>query len=146
MPEGRRVHFRIIAIAAIVAPLPALAQALPTERELREECSASSQAGMADCLAAKASASTAALAQAETRLRARIAKWDEGARFKTAARTRFAESQTAFYRYRTAACAFNSSLGGGAIGHALSMRRLACIAELNLRRAELLDRAATDLP
>ncbi|PHP90694.1 hypothetical protein CFB52_003385 [Burkholderia sp. AU18528] len=39
-----------------------------------------------------------------------------------------------------------SSLGGGAIGNALEMRRLACVAELNNRRAAQLRDAVSDLP
>jgi hypothetical protein len=150
-----RIHpIMAMAVALIAAPPPAVAQSpaqspaqtLPTERDLREECSASSQAGMRDCLAARAKTSTADLAKAEARLLARIAKWDEDAKFKTAARARLATSRIAFVRYRAAACDFHSSLGGGAIGNALSIRRLACIAELNTRRIEAIDRAGVDLP
>jgi hypothetical protein len=136
----------VIATALVAAPLPAVAQSLPTERDVREECSAFSQAGMRDCLAAKAAASAGDLKKAEARLLARIAKWDEDARFKTAARARFQASRVAFDRYRAAACEFQASLGGGAIGNALAMRQLACAAELNLRRADLLDRAGVELP
>ncbi|MEB2502855.1 MULTISPECIES: hypothetical protein [Burkholderia] len=39
-----------------------------------------------------------------------------------------------------------SSLGGGAIGNALEMQRLACVAELNNRRAAQLRDAVSDLP
>jgi Lysozyme inhibitor LprI len=136
----------LIAIALLATPLLGRAQSLPTERNLREECSAFSQAGMRDCLAAKAAASAGDLKKAEARLLARIAKWDEDARFKTAARARFQASRVAFDRYRAAACEFQASLGGGAIGNALSMRRLACIAELNTRRIEAIDRVGVDLP
>ncbi len=140
------MHRTIIALAVILVPLPVQAQSLPTERQLREDCSAFSQAGMADCLAKKAKESGAGVAAAEARLRTRLAKWDEDAKFKTTALARFAASNAAFIRYRAAACAFQSSLGGGAIGNALSMQRLACVTELNLRRVELLDRTGSDLP
>jgi Lysozyme inhibitor LprI len=146
MSRGRLVRFKIFALTLFVAPLPVAAQSLPTERELREECSAFSQAGMRECLGKKAQQSTATLLVAETGLRSRIARSGEDARFKTAALTRLVASNAAFARYRVAACDFQSSLGGGAIGNALLIRRLACIAELNLRRAELLDRMGLDIP
>ena len=49
----------------------------------------------------------------------------------------------AFDKYLAAQCAFNRSLGGGAIGHALDMRMLACEVELNITRADELDQLAS---
>lgn len=43
-------------------------------------------------------------------------------------------------------CAFAASLGGGAIGSALEIKRLACVLELNLGRGEQLRTAASTLP
>jgi len=43
-------------------------------------------------------------------------------------------------------CALAAALGGGAIGNALEIRRLACEAELNAWRADQLQRALVDLP
>lgn len=116
------------------------------ERALREECSAFSQAGMRDCLATKAENSQRALRQAEERVARVISKWDEDSRYVSQAMTNLAASSKEFAKYREIQCAFASSLGGGAIGNALDMRRLACISELNDRRAEQLRDAVSDLP
>ncbi|WP_406805837.1 lysozyme inhibitor LprI family protein [Burkholderia semiarida] len=75
-----------------------------------------------------------------------LAQWDEDAKYINLAKIRLAASQKAFVKYRTAQYAFASSLGGGAIGNALEMQRLACVAELNNRRAAQLRDAVSDLP
>ena len=120
--------------------------AVQTEREAREECSfvAGGQSGMRMCLAAKATASAAQLAKAEQRLSAAISTWQEDPRFRVAARARLTAASRAFVQYRAAQCAFAYALGGGAIGNALEMGRLACVYELNARRADELDRHTAD--
>jgi len=65
-------------------------------------------------------------------------KWKEDKKYVDLAKMRFAASRKAFIEYRDKQCAFAASLGGGAIGHALETRRLACMTELNNRRAEQL--------
>jgi len=116
------------------------------ERALREECSAFSQAGMRDCLAKKAESSREALRQAEEKVASALSKWAEDQKYINQAQLKFAASNKDFAQYRDAQCAFASSLGGGAIGNALDMRRLACVSELNQRRAEQLRDAVADLP
>lgn len=117
-----------------------------SERALREECSVFSEAGMRDCLAKKAENSQKALRQAEGKVAGTLPKWDEDMKYVSQAKAKLAASNKEFTKYRDTQCAFASSLGGGAIGNALDMRRLACIAELNNRRAEQLRDAVSDLP
>jgi len=134
---------------AAYMPVSALAAATPPapgERALREECSAFSEAGMRDCLAKHADKSQKALRQAEEKVASTLSKWDEDNKYANEAKAKLAASNKDFARYRDAQCAFASSLGGGAIGNALDMRRLACVSELNDRRAEQLLDAVSDLP
>jgi C4-dicarboxylate-specific signal transduction histidine kinase len=135
----------------LAACLPALAFATSTasardERALREECSALSQAGMLDCLATKAENSQKALRQAEEKVVGTLSKWDEDNKYVNRAKAKLAASNKEFSKYLETQCEFAASLGGGAIGAALKMRRLACVAELNNRRAEQLRDAVSDLP
>jgi hypothetical protein len=116
------------------------------ERAAREECSAYSQAGMRDCLAEKARASEIALKRAEGKARSKLGKWIEDAKYVSLAKARLEASNKEFVRYREIQCAFNSSLGGGAIGNALEIMRLACVFELNARRAEQIRSITMDLP
>jgi len=135
----------------LAAYLPVWALAASTdpaigERALREECSAYSQAGMRDCLAKKAESSQKALRQAEEKVASTLSTWDEDHKYIHQAKFKLAASNKDFAKYRDAQCAFASSLGGGAIGNAFDMRRLACVSELNNRRAVQLRDAVTDLP
>ncbi len=136
---GLAVYWPVLAFAASTTPVLG-------ERALREECSAFSQAGMRDCLAKKAQDSQKALQQSEEKAASILSQWDEDDRYINQAKAKLAKSNKAFVKYREAQCAFASSLGGGAIGNALEMRRLACVAELNDRRAEQLRDAVSDLP
>ncbi|MBR8065689.1 DUF1311 domain-containing protein [Burkholderia ambifaria] len=117
----------------------------PSERQLRAECSYDAT-GVKECLQRKQRDSKANLEQAEEKARKTIARWDEDSKYIRITGARLSASNTAFAEYRDAQCAFASSLGGGAIGNALEMRRLACIAELNNRRADQLRDAVSDLP
>ena len=135
----------------LVAYLPVCALAASTapafgERALREECSAFSQAGMRDCLAKKAESSQKALRQAEEKVASTLSNWDEDHKYINQAKVKLAASNKDFAKYRDAQCAFASTLGGGAIGNAFDMRRLACVSELNNRRAVQLRDAVSDLP
>jgi uncharacterized protein YecT (DUF1311 family) len=118
------------------------------ERAARLECSdaSSSQADMHECLAKKARASEVALRKAEDEVRSRLSKWPEAPRYVSLARTKLEASDKGFAKYRETQCKFNYSLGGGAIGNALDLRYLACISELNSRRAEQLKDVVSDLP
>jgi uncharacterized protein YecT (DUF1311 family) len=134
---------------AAYLPVSALANSTAPalgERALREECSAFSQAGMRDCLAKKAENSQKALRQAEEKVVNALSSWDEDHKYINLAKVKFATSNKDFAKYRDAQCAFASSLGGGAIGNPLDMRRLACVTELNNRRADQLRDAVSDLP
>ena len=124
----------------------ALGHAVQTEKELYEECSAYSQAGMKDCLAKKAGDSQRSLMQAEGDVLAVLKKWDEDNKYVHASKGKLAGSTKEFSRYRDAQCEFSASLSGGGAGNAHEMGRLACLAELNSRRAEQLRNAVSDLP
>ena len=104
-----------------------------------EECGAYSQAGMRECLEKESRASNAALNRAEEQVAAAISKWDEDARFINLAKKKLSASNKAYEQYRDAQCAFASSLGGGAIGNALEMRRLTCRIELDIGRIKQLN-------
>lgn len=136
---------------SLAAWLPALAiaaSAAPAlgERALREECSGASQSDMRDCLAKKAESSQRALRQAEEKAASALSQWDEDGRYVSQAKARLAASHKAFSRYRETQCDFSASLSGGGAGNAREMRRLACVSELDARRAEQLRDAFSDLP
>ena len=103
-----------------------------------EQCGAYSQAGMRECLEKESRTSNAALKRAEEQAAAAISKWDEDARFIDLAKKKLRASNKAYEQYRDAQCAFVSSLGGGAIGNALELRRLSCRIELDIGRANQL--------
>ena len=124
------------------------AQAVATqdERTVREQCSGDSEASMHDCLEKKARESDKALKDAERKAANALAKWDEDANFIGQAQTKLRLSSKTFEQYREAQCAFAASIGGGAIGNALDMRRLACVTELNNRRTVQLEATINGLP
>ncbi len=136
---------------AVLAAALATASAAPgggvtvrTERDMRAECSAA-QEGMRDCIEKKARVSAAELKDAQIAALAAVSGWNEDQRYIVAASGKLASAEQAFVRYRTAQCAFAYALGGGAIGNALDVRRLACEAEQNLIRAAQLRAAAFEM-
>jgi len=131
---------------SLLTSMSAHAASPQNERTIREQCSDASEAGMHDCLEKKARESETALKDAERKTNDALGKWDEDAKYVSSAKTKLQLSNKAFERYREAQCAVSASLGGGAIGHASDMRRLACLTELNDRRAEQLRAAFSDLP
>ena len=133
----------VAASVALVGVGPAAAVEVQSEKAAREDCSGNSQAEMSECLVKKAAASRDALKAAGATARAAIGKWYEDAKYARQATARLNEADKAFEKYRGAQCAFNRSLGGGAIGNALDMRALACEVELNTTRAEQLEQLAS---
>lgn len=134
----------------LLAGLPASAFAASTvpvsgERALRDECSAYSEAGMRDCLARKADDSQKLLRQADRKVADIISTWDVDSQYVNQTRERLAASSREFSGYRDAQCHFMASLSASGIGNAHELRRLACIAELNDKRAEQLRDAVSDL-
>ena len=111
-----------------------------------EQCGANSQAGMRDCLQQQASSSAALLKQAQDQAAAAIGNWDEDAKYVKQAKAKLQASNLAFDKFAAAQCAFAASLGGGAIGNALELRRLACSADLQAQRAAQLHRDSAALP
>ena len=137
---------------AVSLPLSALSAASPdvvlSERALRSECSWSSlsEADMQDCLTKEAEMSQKTLLHAEEKAAGILAKWDEGDKYIYQAKSRLATSNKVFVKYRETQCDFASSLSGGGVDGSHEMRRLACVAELNNRRAQQLLDAVSDLP
>ncbi|MBC8723863.1 DUF1311 domain-containing protein [Paraburkholderia sp. 31.1] len=136
---GLTAYLPTMVLAASTAPVA-------SERALREECSAFSQAGMRDCLAEKAEASQKALSRAEQKMAGTLSKWDEDNKYVNQAKAKFVASNRKFAEYRKTQCEFAASLSGGGAGSAQEVRRLACVSELNNRRAQQLRDAASDLP
>jgi hypothetical protein len=122
------------------------AEGVQGEREIRKECSGYSQAEMRVCLDNKAAASAAELSKAEQRVREALAKWDEDPKYIQLASARLEAAIKQFTRYRDDQCAFNASLSGGGAGNSTELRRLACVTELNLRRADQLKATTLELP
>ena len=119
---------------------------LQNERAALEQCGAFSEAGMRECLAKKARESAAGLRRAEERAIAALSRWDEDARFINLAKEKLKASSKAYAHYRDAQCAFAASLGGGAIGNALELRRLSCLVGLNNGRTQQINADASELP
>ena len=114
--------------------------------EVLDQCGEYSQAGMRDCLEKKVGESAAALAKADGKTLAAIRQWDEDPKFAAQAEAKLRASASDFAKYRAAQCAFVTSLGGGAIGSALELRRLACVFAMNTQRLQELTRLAAELP
>jgi uncharacterized protein YecT (DUF1311 family) len=152
--KGRSMRTAINVVGlglTVLAHLPTLVFAAPTvpifdARALREECSAFAQVEMRDCLAKKVESSQEALERVGEAAASILSKWDEDGKYVNQARIKLAASNKEFVRYREAQCEFAASLSGGAVGNAHEMRRLACVAELNSRRAGQLRDVVSDIP
>lgn len=141
---NRMVFCLAVPFALSVSAAPA--DPIRSERGLLEECGAFSQAGMRDCLAAKAEASQSALRQAEEMGARMLLRWDEDVQYVKGAKAKLVAANAAFAKYRETQCQFSASLSGGGAGNGHEMGRLACLATLNNRRAEQLREALSDLP
>lgn len=133
----------------LVGLLLASSQVEPSSQaEVRDMCSLQnfSQVAFGKCLKAYAGESAARLAKAEREAAARIENWDEDVRHRAQARSALATSNAEFLRFRTRECGFASALAGGSIGTAHEHWRLACVYELNIRRAASLDGFVAGLP
>jgi len=116
------------------------------ESAIRRACSEAhfSEVDYSQCLVAKAKESEKSLQQAEQSMLAALSQWDEDDRYRAAAKAAFARSSSEFALYRKQQCQFAAALGGGT--DAAEKMRQACIAELNLRRADQLMKAQAQLP
>lgn len=141
-----RTFSKIAALSAVSMSLSTFPVGAKVNSDELEDCRAYPQEGMRQCLAKKAKASEFALRRAETKTAADIAKWDEDAKYVAQAAEKLRASNAAFAQFREAQCAFAASLGGGAIGNALEIRHLACIADMNTARAAGLAGAVSGLP
>lgn len=111
-----------------------------------ETCDQFSQADIRDCLGMHAFKSATLLKNAEAETVAALGKWDEDEGYVTTARAKLKQANTAFARYRDAQCGFATSLAGGAAGNSHEISRLACVADLNVQRAQRLTSDAKSLP
>ena len=137
---------RIIFSVILGATLVHIPDAFASDTTTAEDCAAQSQAAMRSCLENQSRASERALLQAEKDAHVALSRWDEDLRYRTAADAALKTASTSFIRFRSAQCGFAASLGGGAIGNALALRRLSCEAELNRSRAATLLEATAELP
>jgi len=142
----KRIGFCLVCYLPVLV-FAGLGDSVLGERALREECSHAyfHQVDVHECLAKRAEDSQQALQQAETQMLSTFTKWDEWESVITRTKANLAAANQSFVKYRYDQCEFAASLGGGAIGAALDMGRLACVAELNNRRAAQLRDAAADL-
>jgi uncharacterized protein YecT (DUF1311 family) len=118
-----------------------------SESALRDECSENfgPQVTIRECVKKAATKSEKALKQAEKDAINTLSKWDTDDEYINLAKSRLTASGETFAKFRADQCSFAASLGGGAIVAALDMRRDACIAELNNRRAKQLHDFVDDL-
>lgn len=119
-----------------------------SERALRENCSSAnvSQEQVKACLDQEVSKSEHALQQAGQAVDGAVSMWDEEPQYLRETAEKLAASRQPFLAYRDKQCNFMASLSAGAAGHSHEIRRLACIAELNYRRAAQLQAAIAELP
>lgn len=115
------------------------------EMELYESCGGYSPVIMPDCLKRKAKDSQEELTKAEKKMVDALSKWDEDDHSTSEAQAELVASNEEFAKYREAQCRFAASLRGGGASDAREMGRLACVAELNNRRARQLYDAASSL-
>ncbi|MDR5779431.1 DUF1311 domain-containing protein [Caballeronia sp. LZ065] len=120
--------------------------AVESEHESRLACSEFSQAGLRDCLAAKASESESKLEHAERDAAVTLSRWDEDDRYVRSAQNNLVQANRAFRHYRATQCGLIASLTGGAAGNAHDIGQLACAASLNTARADDLRNATSSLP
>jgi uncharacterized protein YecT (DUF1311 family) len=134
-------------IGLVFAAILAL-QEPSSQAEVRDVCSARSfsQVAFGECLEVYVAQSAGLLAKAENDASARIDQWDEEARYRAQAKAALTSSSTAFRAYRAKECGFADALAGGSIGTAHDHWRLACLYELNIRRAASLDGFVASLP
>lgn len=137
-PCQRLCSSALWAVLVLTAPSSALASA--------EDCNAFSQNDRLTCLDKAVAASELELTQARTALASAIGRWDEDAKYQAAAKRQLDAADQAFAKHRVAHCDLQKSLGGGAVGNGLEMRRLLCVEALNAARAAQLSQMAKSLP
>jgi uncharacterized protein YecT (DUF1311 family) len=137
-----------VSLIGTCIPFLAHADSVLNEKELRAQCSSLhfSQVDVRACLEGRANQSQRELKQAEQTAVSALAQWDEDDGYISLSKADLTRSNKMFVRYRDAQCAFASSLRGGGAGDSHEMSRLACVAELNNRRATELRSAVSDLP
>lgn len=145
MQKTKRIAL-FLAMGLSASALAGSVESVSEAQALREECSALSQADARNCLAQKVKSSQETLKQAEADASRVLSEWDEDEKYVRQAKAKLAEANKAFARYRARQCEFSASLSGGAAGNAHEAASLACIAELNERRAAQIRAAASSLP
>jgi hypothetical protein len=143
--------FRIFCSASFLISVAIVAFTLPTATvaqgtNISDLCTEFSQAEMRPCLQEEVRKSFAALGRSNLNMTQALSAWDETSRYRNAAIAALRRSETAFSAYRKSLCAFDASLGGGAIGTALESRSMRCVIQLNLERSSWLDAKAKAIP
>jgi uncharacterized protein YecT (DUF1311 family) len=133
------------------APLQALAEStdsISNEYDVRVACSEEffTQIAVHACVVKKYEASEKTLKLAESIVLEALSRWDEDEEYINTAKETLLASKDAFIKSRKAQCDFAASINGGGAGHGYEMRRLACVTELNNRRAKQLRDLVANLP
>lgn len=76
----------------------------------------------------------------------KLDQWDEELPYKMQSKKALLLSNEQFIHYREKECYFFQTLGGGAIGHALNLRRKGCEYNLNIERVQKLKNKLDQLP
>jgi len=97
-----------------------------------------------ECLSANAKDSQLALQQAETQVANALSRRDKETQYVSEAKTKLAASNQSFVKYRDEQCGFAAS-SENTVGTDPDMGRLACVTELNYRRAAQLRETASKL-
>ena len=128
-------------------PMGAALAQTHSQLALRHHCSETffSQIEVKTCLEQALTASADALQKSEEAFDHALQNWDQAPRHIQAARKHLKASQKEFVEYRTQQCNLLSAINGSAAGNAFELRRLACNAELNNRRAEQLQEGVQEI-
>lgn len=143
------IPFRLLLVGTLglgALPHKVRAAELQIEHASLQQCGAYSQAEMRACLKKASDESNERLRHAEKQAFSALAGWDEDAKFVDLAKKKLQASSKAHQQYRDAQCAFVSALAGGAIGHAVELRRISCIIKLNVERTQQLKTESATLP
>lgn len=128
-------------------PMTAALAETHSQLALRHHCSETffAQTEVKTCLETALNASTQALHTAEAAMDQALKSWDQDPRYIQTARKHLKAAQKEFTEYRSQQCSLLSAINGGAAGNAFELRRLACTAELNSRRAEQLQEVVQEI-
>ena len=128
-------------------PMTAALAETNSQLALRHQCSEAffTQIEVKACLEKALTSSTQALQKAEAAMEQALKNWDQDPRYIQTARKHLKAAHREFMEYRSQQCSLLSAINGGAAGNAFELRRLACTAELNNRRAAQLQEVVQEI-